>query len=118
MARIVVLRGSKSAGFEHAPKTCQRHHVIRVAPTATIWQRRRSDGSEKEGAPYEAQCREEVQGEARRYEEAQRSQEGRGQKEKCQEGRRQEEHSKEERPEEEHRTEGRAEEEPGEKERS
>jgi len=74
----------------------------RVAPTATTWQRRRSDGSEKEGAWYQAQHSQERRQESREEGRKEKSreegrEEGRkeesreeGREEGCEEGRRKE----------------------------
>jgi hypothetical protein len=57
-AIVLTVRGSSSAGLVAVRlKLASGNHMNRVAPTATTWQRRRSDGSEKEGAWYQAQHR-------------------------------------------------------------
>jgi hypothetical protein len=54
--RDVALR---SLGTMACPKLANGRN-IRAAPTATIWQRRRSDGNEEEGTRFEAKRWEEV----------------------------------------------------------
>ncbi|GAC1461728.1 MAG: hypothetical protein PVSMB1_12360 [Gemmatimonadaceae bacterium] len=56
MARTVYCAVASPPGAIMRPKLASDIGMIRVAPTATFWQRRRSDGSEEEGARQEAQC--------------------------------------------------------------